>query len=72
MFTKTHLNGKSKEKQVFYEGIYMAKGEYEKSIRISPKPAKKSGPEVSFVQGARQSKVAKPKSLTPKAPMKKK
>lgn len=43
----------------------MAKGEYEKSIRIMAKPAKKSGPQVSFVEGAKQSKVAKPKSLTP-------
>lgn len=43
----------------------MAKGEYEKSIRISAKPAKKAGPQVSFVEGAKQSKVTKPKSLTP-------
>ena len=43
----------------------MAKGEYEKSIRISAKPAKSSGPQVSFVEGAKQSKVSKPKSLTP-------
>jgi len=50
----------------------MAKGMYEKSIRISPKPAKSSGKEVSFVEGSRQSKVSKPKSLTPKAPLKKK
>lgn len=50
----------------------MVKGQYEKSIRISPKPAKSSGKQVSFVEGAKQSKVSKPKSLTPKAPMKKK
>lgn len=50
----------------------MPKALYEKSIRISPKPAKKSSPQVSFVEGAKQSKVSKPKSLTPKAPLKKK
>lgn len=44
----------------------MAKAMYEKSIRISPKPAKSSGKAVSFVEGAKQSKVSKPKSLTPK------
>lgn len=43
----------------------MAKGEYEKSIRISTKPTKKQGPQVSFVEGSKQSKVTKPKSLTP-------
>lgn len=43
----------------------MAKGVYEKSIRISAKPAKKSSTEVSFVEGAKQTKVPKPKSLTP-------
>jgi hypothetical protein len=43
----------------------MAKGLNEKSIRISAKPPKKQGPQVSFVEGAKQSKVAKPKSLTP-------
>lgn len=43
----------------------MAKGMFEKSIRISAKPAKKSGAQVSFVEGAKQSKVSKPKSLTP-------
>jgi hypothetical protein len=37
----------------------------EKSIRISAKPPKKQGPVVSFVEGAKQSKVTKPKSLTP-------
>lgn len=45
---------------------------YEKSIRISPKPSKKESVEDSFVLGARQTKVPKPKSLTPKAPLKKK
>lgn len=50
----------------------MAKGEYEKSIRISAKPAKKQGISASFVEGSKQSKVTKPKSLTPKAPMSKK
>lgn len=50
----------------------MAKGVYEKSIKISAKPAKSSVKQVSFVEGAKQSKVAKPKSLTPKAPMSKK
>lgn len=43
----------------------MAKGEYEKSIRITNKTLKKQGPQVSFVEGSKQSKVAKPKSLTP-------
>jgi len=50
----------------------MVKGEYEKSIRISAKPPKKQGAQVSFVEGDRQSKVAKPKSLTPKASYQKK
>lgn len=50
----------------------MVKGQFEKSIRISQKPAKKQGPQVSFVEGEKQSKVAKPKSLTPKATMSKK
>lgn len=50
----------------------MAKAMYEKSIRISAKPEKSSGKQVSFVEGAKQSKVSKPKSLTPKAPMQKK
>ncbi len=49
----------------------MAKGLYEKSIRVSSKP-KKNDIEESYVQGAKQTKVAKPKSLTPKAPMSKK
>ena len=43
----------------------MAKGMFEKSIRITAKPAKKSGAQVSFVEGAKQSKVTRPKSLTP-------
>lgn len=49
----------------------MSKGLYEKSIRISAKPPKKQGAEVSFVEGAKQTKVSNPKSLTPK-PSKKK
>lgn len=53
-------------------GNKMPKGEYEKSIRISPKPAKKTSPETSFVEGSKQSKVAKPKSLTPGTRSKKK
>ncbi len=44
----------------------MAKGLYEKSIRISPKPPRKEGIVPSFVEGAKQTKVPKPKSLTPK------
>lgn len=44
----------------------MAKGQYEKSLRISAKPSKKAGIEESFVEGAKQSKVSRPKSLTPK------
>ena len=43
----------------------MPKGEYEKSIRISDKPAKKQGIKTSFVDGAKQSAVKTPKSLTP-------
>jgi len=43
----------------------MPKELYEKSIRITAKPAKKQGPQVSFVEGSKQSKVTKPKSLTP-------
>lgn len=50
----------------------MAKAMYEKSIRISPKPPKSSGKQVSFVEGAKQSKVSKPKSLTPQPAGKKK
>lgn len=43
----------------------MAKAPYEKSIRISPKPAKSVGILSSYSDGQKQSKVAKPKSLTP-------
>jgi len=43
----------------------MAKGEYEKSIRITAKPAKSVGILASYSDGQKQSKVAKPKSLTP-------
>ena len=49
----------------------MAKGMYEKSIRISSKP-KKNDIEESYVQGAKQSRVAKPKSLTPQPGKKRK
>lgn len=37
----------------------------EKTIRITPKPAKKIGIMPSYVEGQKQSKVPKPKSLTP-------
>ena len=50
----------------------MPKALYEKTIKITPKPAKKQGAEVSFVQGAKQTKVPKPKSLTPMPGKKKK
>ncbi len=50
----------------------MAKALYEKSIRITPKPPKKQTPQVSFVEGAKQTKVSKPKSLTPMPSKKKK
>ncbi len=43
----------------------MAKEMYEKTIRISAKPAKKQGISPSFVEGSKQSKVTRPKSLTP-------
>ncbi len=43
----------------------MAKALNEKSIRVSAKPAKSSGVAVSFVEGSKQSKTPKPKSLTP-------
>jgi len=43
----------------------MAKAEYEKSIRISAKPAKKVGIIASYSDGQKQSKTPKPKSLTP-------
>lgn len=42
----------------------MAKRMSEKSIRISEKP-KKTSIEASFVIGAKPTKIAKPKSLTP-------
>lgn len=50
----------------------MAKGMYEKSIRITPKPAKNSGILPSYSDGQKQSKVPKPKSLTPQPSKKKK
>lgn len=50
----------------------MVKAKYEKSIRITPKPAKNVGILPSYSDGQKQSKVEKPKSLTPKAPMMKK
>lgn len=40
------------------------KGVYEKSIRIGAKP-KKATIASSYVEGSKQTKVAKPKSLTP-------
>ncbi len=43
----------------------MPKELYEKSIRITAKPAKKIGIMPSYSDGQKQSKVAKPKSLTP-------
>lgn len=50
----------------------MAKAQFEKTIRITAKPPKKQGISASFVEGDKQSKVSKPKSLTPKAGMMKK
>lgn len=50
----------------------MPKAMNEKSIRISAKPPKKQGISASFVEGDRQSKVMKPKSLTPKGSSSKK
>ena len=47
------------------------KGMYEKSIKAPLRPKKSGGVEESYVEGARQSKTPKAKSLTPKAPMKK-
>ncbi len=44
----------------------MVKGVYEKSLKTAPRPKKKGDVEESYVQGARQTKVEKPKSLTPK------
>lgn len=43
----------------------MAKGVYEKSIKITAKPAKKVGILPSYSDGQKQSVVKKPKSLTP-------
>ena len=43
----------------------MPKELYEKSIRITAKPAKNIGIMPSYSDGQKQSKVAKPKSLTP-------
>ena len=43
----------------------MPKAKNEKSIRITAKPAKKIGIMPSYSDGQKQSKVAKPKSLTP-------
>jgi len=50
----------------------MAKAKYEKSIRISPKPPKNVGIMPSYSDGQKQSKVSKPKSLTPQPGKKKK
>lgn len=54
------------------QGAIMPKTLNEKSIRITAKPAKKVGILASYSDGQKQSKVTKPKSLTPKAPMMKK
>ena len=43
----------------------MPKALNEKTIRITPKPAKKIGIMPSYSDGQKQSKVPKPKSLTP-------
>lgn len=43
----------------------MPRCEYEKSIKIPAKPAKKQGALTSFVEGAKATKTPKPKSLTP-------
>jgi len=43
----------------------MPKARYEKSVKTSVIPPKKQGISPSFVEGDRQSKVSKPKSLTP-------
>lgn len=50
----------------------MPKALNEKSIRITAKPAKKIGIMPSYSDGQKQSKVAKPKSLTPKGSSSKK
>ena len=60
-FTKIHVTEKSKKTQ----GVnHMAKGMFQKSIRISEKP-KKTSPQTFFVEGSKQTQVSKPKSLTP-------
>ncbi len=43
----------------------MPKTKYEKTIKITPKPAKSVGILASYSDGQKQSKVTKPKSLTP-------
>ncbi len=43
----------------------MPSEKYEKSIRITAKPPKKVGIMPSYSDGQKQSKVPKPKSLTP-------
>ncbi len=48
----------------------MVRGEYEKTIRISAIPKKNVGIQASYSDGQKQAKVTKPKSLTPKAPLK--
>lgn len=50
----------------------MAKALHEKSIRISAKPPKSVGIMPSYSDGQKQSKVPKPKSLTPNPGSKKK
>lgn len=50
----------------------MAKAMNEKTIRISAKPPKKVGIMPSYSSGEKQSKVSKPKSLTPQPGKKKK
>ncbi len=50
----------------------MAKAKYEKTIRITAKPPKSVGIMPSYSDGQKQSKVTKPKSLTPKASSSKK
>ncbi len=52
----------------------MPKTKYEKTLRITKKPASEGGMGVqnSYTNGAPQSKVKTPKSLTPMAPKKKK
>jgi hypothetical protein len=50
----------------------MPKALNEKSIRITAKPPKKVGIMPSYSDGEKQSKVTKPKSLTPKGASSKK